>query len=157
MRILLITISERPWTLYRDANEYLIQIEDTKNSQTEKTLTFVKDISVQGITNLQSRITLISMLWSEGYHKNTVYRVIFAMLFLPPITLPFYTCKKFWPVFILPRQSRYKHSYSKIVLDSLRLKFAHWQRGRKEHILYGNEYFPVYSNTVYKIILTTLI
>lgn len=61
MRILLITISERPWTLYRDANEYLIQIEDTKNSQTEKTLTFVKDISVQGITNLQSRITLILM------------------------------------------------------------------------------------------------
>lgn len=32
--------------------------------------------------------------YSEGYHKNTVYRVIFAMLFLPPITLPFYTCKK---------------------------------------------------------------
>lgn len=72
--------------------------------------------------------------YSEGYHKNTVYRVIFAMLFLPPITLPFYTCKKFWPVFILPRQSRYKHSYSKIILNLLSLKFPHWKRGRKEHI-----------------------
>lgn len=39
MRILLITMLKWPWILYRDANEYLIQIEDTKNSQTEKTLT----------------------------------------------------------------------------------------------------------------------
>lgn len=97
-------------------------------------LALSRTFQFQCITNLQSRITLILMLWSEGYHKNTVYRVIFAMLFLPPITLPFYTCKKFWPVFILPRQSRYKHSYSKIILNSLSLKFPHWKRGRKEHI-----------------------
>lgn len=33
--------------------------------------------------------------YSEGYHKNTVYRVIFAMLFLPPLLCPFTLAKNF--------------------------------------------------------------
>lgn len=50
--------------MYRDANEYLIQIEDTKNSQTEKTLTLIKDISVQCMSQIYRAElpgTLISM------------------------------------------------------------------------------------------------
>lgn len=138
MRILLITMLKWPWTLYRDANEYLIQIEDTKNSQTEKTLTLIKDISVQ----CMSQIYRAELPWSQCSGQGVlrglpqkyciqgyICHVIFAPHYFALLHL-----QNFWPVFILPRQSRYKHSYSKIILNSLSLKFAHWKRGRKEHI-----------------------
>lgn len=117
MRILLITMLKWPWTLYRDANEYLIQIEDTKNSQTEKTLTLIKDISVQ----CMSQIYRAELPWSQcsgqgvlrGLPQNYCIQgyIIFAML-LCPFTL----ANNFDPSFILPGHSRYKHSYSNIKL-----------------------------------------
>lgn len=106
MRILLITISERPWTLYRDANEYLIQIEDTKNLKDWKDL----DLNQGHFSSMYHKFTeqnypdlnVVVKEYSEGYHKNTVYRVklFLPVLFLPPVTLPFYTCKQFQPVYI---------------------------------------------------------
>lgn len=75
--------------------------------------------------------------YSEGYHKNTVYRVIFVVNYFCHVTLPFYTCKQFRPVFILPRQSRYKHSYGIQKLFWIRLVLSSPTDNEGERSIYN--------------------
>lgn len=123
-------------------------------------LTLLKLLIIQSYTHNskcsnQNKPHDTSMSDAVTGNESNIKWILNTRLFLPHVFFlsQFYTCKWFHPILNSPKHMNiniWKILFLHVIthvkcLNSLSLKFAHWQWGWKEQKYNGNLYFPVYS------------